>query len=367
MNKITNYQLFAITFIFQLGTTIIYGFGGSAGRDAWIGELIACGIGVLIVLINMAIMKLNPGLTLVEWFPAQFGRWIGTPIAFLYPLMYIYANGRIITDIRDMVSAAVLTNTPLLIISGMFAIITAYCAYGGILSVARLGELFLPIVLIMFCMEAILLYGSGVLRGTNLLPIMEDGWGPVWKVVYPAGITQSFGEVIVFAMYWPETKHPEKVMRTTLLATLLSGIMVACFDLLAILVFGDLFSGFLYPLYTLLGVISVGEFIENLQMFGVLYFLMTALIKSVVQTYALARGIQQLTKLKSCRVLVIPACAVSLILGLTMSKNISEHIYRQHFEIFVPYIWVPLLLVLPAILLVVSWLRRMLKNRTVTS
>lgn len=361
MNKISNYQLFAITFIFQLGTTIIFGFGSSAGRDAWIGELISCGIGILIILIYIALMKLHPGLTLVQWFPVQFGRWIGTSISFLYPLMLIYVAGRIIADVRDMVSTALLSDTPLILTAGLFAIIIAYCVYGGIESVSRLGEIFLPIVLILFLFEVILLFGSDVLHFDYLQPFLEKGWMPIQKAVFPAGITQSFGETLVFAMFWPQTKHPEKVMKITLLATLLSGIMITCFDVLAIMAFGTLFPGFLYPLYTLLGVISVGEFIENLQMFGVLYFLMTALLKCVVLLLAAVTGIQQITKMKDYRVLVIPACAIAFILGLTMSQNIAEHIYRHHFEILVPYIWVPMLLVLPGILLAVTLLRRMKK------
>ncbi len=44
MQKISAYQLFTITFIFQLGTTIIFGFGGTAGREAWIAELISCSL-----------------------------------------------------------------------------------------------------------------------------------------------------------------------------------------------------------------------------------------------------------------------------------------------------------------------------------
>lgn len=361
MNKISVYQLFAITFIFQLGTTIIFGFGGSAGRDAWIGELISCFLGVFIVLIYIALMRMNPGLTLVQWFPAQFGRWIGKSLAFLYPLMFLYIVGRIIADIRDMVSTTLLSETPLIIISGVFVLIIAYCIYGGIELVSRLGEMFLPIVLIMFCIEVILLFSSGVLDIHNLLPIFEKGWEPVWKVVYPSGITQSFGETLALAMFWPEAKRPEKVMKITILATFLCGIMITCFNVLAILAFGDMFSGFLYPLYTLLSLISIGNFIENLQMFGVLYLLMTALLKSVILMLAAVKGIQQLTNMKSYRALIIPACAVALILGMTMSKNIAEHVYRQHFEILVPYVWVPLLLILPTILLIVTWLRQLKK------
>ncbi|CAN7189018.1 endospore germination permease [Paenibacillus sp. LjRoot153] len=361
MHKISVYQLFAITFIFQLGTTIVFGFGGLAGRDAWIGELVSCCLGVFVVLIYIALMRMNPGLTLVQWFPAQFGRAIGTPLAFLYPLMSLYVVGRIIADIRDMVSSTVLFNTPLIIIAGVFVIIIAYCVYGGIEIVSRLGEMFLPIVLIMFCIEVILLFSSDVMHINNLLPMFEKGWAPVWKVVYPSGITQSFGETLVFAMFWPETKRPEKVMKLTVLATLLSGIMISSFDVLALLVFGGMFSGFLYPLYTLLSLISIGNFIENLQMIGVLYFFMTALLKSVVHMLAAVKGIQQLTNMKDYRVLVIPACAIALFLGMTMSKNISEHVYRHHFEILVPYVWVPLLLVLPTILLIVTWLRQLKK------
>ncbi|MCR2806780.1 GerAB/ArcD/ProY family transporter [Paenibacillus soyae] len=358
MTRISIYQLFAMTFIFQLGTTIIFGFGGSAGRDAWISELISCCLGVCMILVYLLLMRMNPGLTLVEWFPKQFGRWIGTPLALLYPLMGLYVVGRIVADIRDMVSTAVLPNTPLLVISGVFVLIIAYCVYGGLEIVSRLGELFLPIVLILFGIEVILLCSSGVLQLNNLLPVLEDGWGPVWEVVYPSGITQSFGETLILAMFWPETEYPDKVMKVTILTTLLSGLMITSFNLLAILIFGDMFSSFLYPLYTLLSLISIGDFIENLQMIGVLYFLMMALLKSVVHMLAALKGIQKLTGMKSHRKLVIPACAIALLLGVTMSQNIAEHVYRHHFEILVPYIWVPLLLVLPAILLLVAWLRQ---------
>ncbi|MDU5948676.1 MAG: hypothetical protein E6Z15_16685, partial [Paenibacillus macerans] len=112
----------------------------------------------------------------------------------------------------------------------------------------------------------------------------------------------------------------------------------------------------------LLSMISIGKFIENLQMFGVMYFFMTALIKNVVNLLVALRGIQQPTKMKDYRVLVIPAAAIALFLGMTMSKNIAEHIYFQHYKILVPYFWVPMFLVLPAILLIVTWTRQKLRK-----
>ncbi|WP_157382163.1 GerAB/ArcD/ProY family transporter [Schinkia azotoformans] len=41
MEQISLYQLFVLTVFFQIGTTIIYGFGAAAGRDAWIVTILS--------------------------------------------------------------------------------------------------------------------------------------------------------------------------------------------------------------------------------------------------------------------------------------------------------------------------------------
>ena len=358
MSKISSYQLFAITFIYQLGSTVIFGFGGSAGRDAWIGQLVSMCLGILVILLYTILMRMNPGLTLVQWFPAQFGRWIGTPIAFLYPLLLLYHVGRGLADIRDMVSTTILFNTPFLIIEVVFIIVIAYCIYGGIEIIARLGELIFPLFLVMFFIQVIFLFSSGVMHINNLRPVLENGWAPVWKVVFPGGISQSFGETIFLAMFWTDTKQPEKVMKITIFSSILFGIMLTFWDMLAISVFGSMFSRFLYPLYTLLGIISIGNFVENLQIFGILYFVSTEFLKIMINMLGSLKGFQQLIQMKDYRVLIVPASIIALYLGLTMSKNISEHIYYTHMKILLPYIWVPMILILPTILLIVTWFRQ---------
>jgi spore germination protein KB len=358
MYKISSYQLFAMIFIFQLGTNIIFGFGAAAGRDAWISQLVSAFLGIFVILLYTSLMRMNPGLTLVQWFPAQFGRWIGIPIAFLYPLLFLYQSSRVLGDIRDMISTTLLFKTPLIIITGVFALLILYILYGDIEIISRFAELTLPIILALFGIEVIFLFSSGVMHLKNLQPILENGWGPIWKVVYPGGINLSSGITIIFAMFWTETSHPEKIRRITILAILLSAIMLTCFDMLAISVYGSLFSHFLYPLYTLLSLIRVGEFIENLQIIGVIYFFTTAFLHASILVFAAVKGIQQLLRMEDYRKLVVPAVIIELFLGMTMSKNIAEHIYYQHIKILVPYIWVPMYLVLPTILFIVTWFRK---------
>ncbi|MDQ0970349.1 hypothetical protein QFZ31_000227 [Neobacillus niacini] len=76
MERISTNQLFILTVFFQIGTTIIFGFGSSAGRDAWIAIITSFVLGIIAIGIYLLLRYLNPGLTLVEWFPAQFGKWI---------------------------------------------------------------------------------------------------------------------------------------------------------------------------------------------------------------------------------------------------------------------------------------------------
>jgi spore germination protein KB len=122
MEKLSNYQIFGLTFLYQIGTTIIFGFGASAGRDAWIAILLSTLLGTLITVMYVLLMKLNPGLTLVQWFPAQFGKWLGTPISWLYPLIFLFDAGRAAGDLKDLIPATLLPTTPPMVFNGLFLI-----------------------------------------------------------------------------------------------------------------------------------------------------------------------------------------------------------------------------------------------------
>ncbi|MEW9670908.1 endospore germination permease [Ammoniphilus sp. 3BR4] len=364
MERISSYQLFTMTFLYQLGTTIFFGFGASAGRDAWIAILISSLLGSLVIIMYIVLMRMNPGLTLVEWFPAQFGRWVGTPIAWLYPLIFLFDGGRIVGDLRDLIPTTLLPSTPPLVFNGVFLLIIAYGLYLGIENLARAGEIALPIIVLLFIIETILLFYSEVIHFQFLLPVFGNGWSPIWATVYPNGITQTYGETIAFAMIWTQTKNPKQIMKITILSSLISGLFLAVAVTLAITVFDeDLFKRSVYPLYSLLGVVSIGNFINNLSPFGVIYLSVTAFFKTFIKIFAAIRAIQILTSLRDERLLILPAVIIAMALGMTVSKNVAEHIPKLALNIIVPYVWVPLFLILPSILLIVTWIRTKVKKK----
>lgn len=363
MERISNYQLFAMTVLFQLGTTIIFGFASTSGRDAWIAALVSGIFGVVEVILFTTLMRLQPGLTLVEWFPAQLGRWLGTPIAWMYPLLFIYGSARIITDLKDLIQTTILQGTPPLVYLVLFMIVVSYVVYAGIEVLGRLGEFWLPVILLFFITETILLLSSGITHFEYLQPVLYKGWEPVWNSVWPLGVTQSTGETLLFAMVWASTKHPERIMKTTVLALVLSMICIALLDILAIIVLGEVnFQRSVMPLYILLQQISVFGFIENLDAIGIMYFIITSFFKMSFYMFATVRGIQQLTLIRNNRVLIVPVALCILFIGMTMASSLQEHL-EVGLKIYPWNLWLPMLLVLPTILLIVIWIRKTFVKR----
>lgn len=363
MERISNYQLFVMTVLFQIGTTIIFGFASTAGRDAWIAVLISTAMGVLINLVYTLLMRMNPGLSLVEWYPAQFGKWLGTPIAWIYALLILYLLGRGLGDLKFLVPITILPKTSIFIVLVIFIGVLSYAVFSGIEIIARLGELFLPVIFILFFIEIILIFSSDIVHIKYLQPIAGKGWKTIWKAAWPLGVTQAFGEGIEFAMVWPLVKQPEKIMKITLLATITSGLFIATFDAVAIAVLGEgIFKNSIYPLYTLIQQIRVGDFIENLESIEVLYFLSTLFFKVSIHLFAVVKAIQQLTLIKNGNISLLPVAIIGLYLAMTMGSSVSAHI-ETGLKI-IPYsLSIPLYVILPGILFIVTLIRRKLAKR----
>lgn len=366
MERITSYQLFSLTVLFQIGTTIIFGFSSAAGRDAWIAALISTMIGIAIIIVYLTLMHLNPGLTLVEWFPKQFGKWIGTPIAWMYPLLFIYDAGRAAGDVKDLMPTTILPWTPQIVIISTLIATLAYALYSGIECIGRLSGIWMPIIIFLYIVVIGLISATGIINFKNVQPVMCNGTRSVWNAVWPLGITQSFGETIGFAMIWPLVKEKNKIFKATLLATLSSGLIICTVDFLAIMVLGEkIFSNSIYPIYTLIQQIEVANFIENLDSIGVIFFLTTTWFKLSVHLFGAIYGMQKLLKTKGSRGFIVPSAVIVIYLSMTMADDVLQHL-DTGLKILPYNLWVPLFYILPLLLLIVTLIRNKIAKQPLT-
>ncbi|RJE90416.1 spore gernimation protein [Paenibacillus sp. 1011MAR3C5] len=359
MDTISRHQLLAISIIYQIGTTIIFGFASGAGRDSWLAVLISTLLGTAIILVYVSVTHLNPGLTYIECYPKQFGKWLGTPIAWLHPLLFLYIAGRIVADINNLVPSTILPGTPSWAILAVFMIVIGYALFLGLKVMGRLAEIILPLLGLIYIVEVVLIMSSGVIDLDNLFPLLDKGWNRVWKVVWPLGVIQSYGESLALAMIWTSVKPKGRVARTMILSTLLAGSFIAFTDAMVVAVFGEeIFMRATYPMYVLIQTINVADFITQLDATGVLYFCFMAFLKTYIFLFATVRSIQKLTYAQSNRNFIIPVSAIAFVLGLTMAPNVIVHITVA--EKIVPYspIYLSLMIFIPMVLMAVSWIRR---------
>lgn len=356
MERISNYQLFALVFLYEVGSTLVFGFASTAGRAAWISVLISAFIGILINFVYFTIFKMNPGLTIVEWYQTQFGKWLGVPIAWIFVLELIYDGCRGIADLEIVIPSTVLPRTPIFVVQCIYLAVITYALFSGIEIMARLGELFFPLVVFLCLILIIMIFSSNILNVDYIKPVLGKGWSNIWNSVWPLGITQTFGQTIEFTMLWPLVKKPEKIMRTTFFATILAGLLIAFFDVLAVLGLGEnTFSKSIFPVFRLFRLISVGDFFENLDAISILFLLSNSFIKSALHLFNAVRGIQQLTYSKS-KIFILTVVIIVLLGGNKMATSSPEHL-AVGLKI-VPYnLWFPLYYVLPIILLIVTLIR----------
>lgn len=364
MERLSKYQLFVITNFFQIGTTVILGFGSSAGKDAWLVSLLSTLLGLAMIGVYLVIYHFNPGLTLVEWFPAQFGKWIGTPIAWLYPLLFLYETGRILNDIKFLVASSILPSTPSIVIITLFILLVTYGLFCGIEVLGRIGELLFPSLLVLFLLENIFLLLGGAVNIKNLLPVLDNGIGAVLTATWSLGASQGFAQTLELAMLWTLVGSSKDTAKVTISSTLLSGLIITVSNILAISALGELFfKNQNFPLYVVIQKITIGDLIKHLDVIGVIYFMITSFFKISLHMHLAIKSIQKLTHLKNERRLIMPLSVLAIYLGYYGATNMTEHI-EVGLKVFPFNLWIALLWVIPILLLIVTLIHHLFQKTT---
>ncbi|UOF92042.1 spore germination protein [Fodinisporobacter ferrooxydans] len=364
MERISAYQWLTLMVFFQIGSTVIFGFSTNAGRDAWIVAIVSNGFGLCVLFLYGVLMRMQPGLTLVQWFPRQFGKLFGIPVAWLYPLIFLYIAGRVLRDIDELISLALLKTTPQWVVLAAFLLVVLYCLQQGFENIARLSGYIFPVLILgLFFVEVVALYFSGAFQWKNLLPIGESGAKALWNIIWPLNVTVPYGESIAFAMFWTQLKKPKDVLRLSLIATFSYGALTLFSTIITIAALDEpIFKGAKFPFFQMIRLIDVGQFISNLDPIVISQILVDAFFKITVFMAAAIEGIQQLSGFKNRSTIILGAGVIVLIGARNMARNISQH-QEIGLNIVPKLIWVPCFICIPLLLLVCILIRSRLHQK----
>ena len=359
--KISVIQLFALMFIFEMGTALVVNYGAYAGKDAWLSILLAMCGGIVLFFIYYFLFRQYPDLLLTGYVREIFGKYIGWIVALLYCLYFLYVCGRNVRELGDLLVSSTLSETPLLAINLTLVLVMCYVIHLGIEVVGRTAEVFFVILLLLGAGGNFFVLVSGDVDFHQIRPFLEHGWKPIFTTTFPHLLIFPFGEMIAFTMLLPYLNRPQLVKRVWLGAVISSGLILSWMFVLNTSVLGiDVMQRSVFPTLTAVGKVNLFDFIERLDAIVVFTLLITVFFKASIYLYAAVIGIADLFKLNNYHQILLPIGTVVIFLSLSMASSFSEHTKKGF---LFNYMAVIPLIILPVLLLLILIIRKHFKKK----
>ncbi|WP_019392715.1 GerAB/ArcD/ProY family transporter [Priestia filamentosa] len=359
--KISGIQLFAIMFIFELGTALVVNYGTDAGKDAWLSTLLAMSGGVALFFIFYFLFRQYPNLLLTGYIREIFGKYLGWIIGLVYCNHFLYICGRNVREFGDLLLSSTLPETPLVVINLTLVLVMCYVIHLGMEVIGRTSEVFIVILFIFGILGNFFILVSGDVNFDQIRPFLEHGWKPILTTSFPHLLVFPFGEMIAFTMLLPYLNRPKLAKRVWLTAVISSGVVISWTVLLNTAVLGtDVMHRSVFPTLKAVGKVHLLEFIERLDAIVVFTLLITVFFKASIYLYAAVIGLADLFKLKTYHQILLPMGVIVTFLSLTMASSFSE---QGEEGVFNHYLSITLLVVIPLLMLLVSLIRQHFKER----
>ncbi|MGG3197547.1 GerAB/ArcD/ProY family transporter [Priestia aryabhattai] len=353
IQRIGTFQLFTMAVLSQLGSAIVLGIGSDAKKDAWIALLVGtiCGIGLFFLYVCSYQLSRERG-SLLNILQEAFNRPIGYILAFLYYGYFIYLAARVTADFSFFMNEVLFININMnaWLIKATILLLVAYACYLGIETIGRTSENLFFIMLSFTMLVVILMFFQEQFEFKNLRPIVENGWMPIFRTVFPTIITFPFGESIVLLCFFQFLTAFSTFLKKGWLSILVSGSILIFASILNVGVLtADLAKDFNFPFIKTIEHINFLNFIRHLELLAILIFMIGGLIKILLFSYAGITGMSELFKMNSYKKMIIPLLSIIYLICVLFMNNYVIHIYiglkvipvyvHLFFQIFIPVLF----------------------------
>lgn len=348
--KISPFQLAVLIIGFLFGSSAIMNPSAAAKQDAWLAYIIGWAGGLILMSIYVAIARLNPDKTLVGILKSTFGKYLGSLLAVFYIWYFIHLAALVARNYGSFMGIFVYVQTPRVFIIGVFLIVVAYGVRKGLEVIARANEILVPFVpIIVF---VIFFSSYSVYEISNFFPVLENGIKPVLSSGFSV-LTFPFGEAVVFLMIFPFLNKQEKLLKVSYISVFIIGLILLNITVRDLMILGpDMFSRVTFPpgvSARLIPPIDLDPLINvNLLIGGG--------VKMAICIFAAVFGISQLFDLEDYKLFVLPIIAIVVSLSMWLYDNVLQMLTWAE-EIY-PYYVAPFQIIIPVIILIISYLKR---------
>ncbi|MHC0038188.1 GerAB/ArcD/ProY family transporter [Pseudoneobacillus sp. C159] len=347
--KISLWQLFILIILSTLGSSIVVNIGVKADNNAWIAILIACLSGLFLVYLYLQLLYWFPKKNLFEILDICLGKWVGRLIGFLYITYFFLLAAYVVRDFGELMVSTIYLLTPIEFIHLTLILLVLYIVMLGIEVLGRSAEIFFPYAFVFLLFVGLGIVFSGELKLENLEPILQDGAMQVLNPALREVIHFPFGEFIVFMVIIPYTTLFKKAAKTSVLAYLVSGLLLTYSSILQISTLGVLKNRVNFPLLSAARNISLLNFIERVDLLIVFIMMLGIIVKVSILFYGGLKGLENIFHLPY-RSFGFPMAMIIALFSIWIAEDFPTYtlkgiVFLSHYIQTIFHIVIPTLLV----------------------
>ncbi|KGG79690.1 hypothetical protein Y919_10485 [Caloranaerobacter azorensis H53214] len=350
---ISDKQGVSLVAMFIIGTYTILVSGLQAKKDLWLADILAIIIAVPLLWTFIRLHQKFYGKNLFDILEICFGKVIGKFMIILYVLFSFIFGSLLLREFGEFYVIVAAPETPMIVPMVFISFLSIWILKEGIEVMARWGEFFLPILIVLLVFIIFLLLGDMDIK--NILPILYDGPKPVLQGALDS-LTHPFSQTMVFTMILPKLKRKSSYKKVYFLGLIIGGVIVFAISTTNILVSGvTMVSRMYFPTYITVTRVNIGDFLKSVEILVAFIYLLGGFIKLNVCMLATCIGTSKIFNCNDYRFIVTPI--------LFMLVNLSCLMFNSSIEffdwIFNVWIYVARLfqIVLPVIIFIVASLK----------
>lgn len=219
----------------------------------------------------------------------------------------------------------------------------------GLEVICRSAVIFFPWIITLLFLLFFLIIPQ--IKLENIQPVFGEGLKPIIKSSY--GNWGNPLQLSILLMITPFVTKKEGMKKSFYKGYLIGGITITIAINMCILVLGDhLTARQSYPSYMLGKKISVGTFLQRIEVIVAIIWMLTLYFKMTICYYGLSLGLAQLFGLKSYKILTFPLAFLIISFAIFMNPNIV-HLHLFIKNTLTPYS-LTICIILPTLLLVIG-------------
>ncbi|AHN21214.1 GerAB/ArcD/ProY family transporter [Lysinibacillus varians] len=346
---ISSRQFTIIVILYTAGTGVLIipaSIALEVQQDAWMVAIIGTLLSLLLIKLFIMLSNKMADLSLVEVTEKFLGKFIGKVVSIGFVLLTLFSSGELLYFIGNFLQTEVMPETPPVVFAILFCCIILFAAYQGIEVFARTLEILFPAFLLVFMI--FLFFVSPQIEIKHVQPVFEVSFQPfIYSIIHFMGLF-SFPLIVLLMIFPSVINNLQSGKKGFYIGTLMGGFIITSFIALSILVLGVTNTTIrTFPSYTLAQKISVGKFLQRIEIIMAFMWMVTIFVRAFMYYYASLIGISQILKLKDHRPLILPLGMISIALSQIVHANIiHSDKYNQQtwplaiavFSIFLPII-----------------------------